>query len=240
MKYLVICLICLFSTVDHAFAESPETQNTYIKAEPVTALLDQLGGQEQWANAKGAYVFEVHVSKWSRLPYTHEVWVDFESPRVLVRVKNQDLRQLRSLNHDDGWWIQEGEIKPYESDFQEDEKKRWISSAYRVLHLLAIEHPEISHLLSDDNILDVSLNGTPILKFELDAEFKPLAYSRFNDDFKSRIVVGEIEGYGDVKLWKQVGAPGADFVSHNLQFKLLRDGPQISFDPPEDLNNLDR
>ena len=35
----------------------------------VDRLLAQLGGAPVWAAAKGAYIYEVHVSQWARLPY---------------------------------------------------------------------------------------------------------------------------------------------------------------------------
>lgn len=206
----------------------------------VERLLGHLGGAPQWAAARGAYIYEVHVSRWARLPYTHQVWVDFERPRVLVRVENQDLRQLRAMNLSDGWWIQEGTIEPYSADFMADELKRWLASAYRLLHLAAKGDSRLTYSMSDPATLEFVLEGTVVLRMTLDEEGRPVSYARFNNDFGSETVLGPLEAYGDAALWKLVRTPDSSLVSHNLQFRLLPDGPQVSFDPPADLNNIER
>lgn len=206
----------------------------------VERLLGHLGGAPQWAEARGAYIYEVHVSRWARLPYTHQVWIDFERPRVLVRVENQDLRQLRAMNLSEGWWIQEGKIEPYSADFMADELKRWLASTYRVLHLAAAGDSRLTYSMRDPAILEFSLEGMVVLRMTLDEDGGPVSYARFNNDFGSETVLGPIEAYGDVALWKLVRTPDSSLVSHNLQFRLLPEGPKISFEPPADLGNIER
>jgi len=238
IRSLYIALACL------AFAPTPSLLADDAQEAAMAAtdkLLAHLGGRDAWAAAHGAYVYEVHVSKWARLPYTHQVWIDFDQPRVMVRVENQDLRQLRGLNGpNDGWWIQEGEIAPYTPEFQADEHKRWIASPYRVLHLAANGDGSVSQTFTDDGELEFSLGGTPVLRFALDDDGKPTAFSRFNNDFASSSALGRLEAYGDVTLWRTAGTPDGNFVSHNLKFQLLPNGPGISFEPPADLNNIER
>ncbi len=234
MKVLVAALFLILAP----FSASAATDDAARQA--VERLLGHLGGAPQWAEARGAYIYEVHVSRWARLPYTHQVWIDFERPRVLVRVENQDLRQLRAMNLSDGWWIQESSIEPYSADFMADELKRWLASAYRVLHLAAKGDSRLAYNLQDDGVLEFSLEGTAVLRMKLDSEGRPVSYARFNNDFGSETMLGSLEAYGGVSLWKLVRTPDSSLVSHNLRFRLLPDGPQISFDPPADLNNIER
>lgn len=223
------------------FASPPAQADDGAARAAVDRLLGHLGGPDVWARARGAYIYEVHVSRWARLPYTHQVWIDFDAPRVLVRVENQDLRQLRSMNGaGDGWWIQEGTIAPYAPDFLADEYQRWQASAYRLFHLAAIGDDRLSYRMTAEDTLEFVYEGTAVLWLSLDDEGRPAAYRRFNNDFQSETVLGPLEPYGDVTLWKLVRTPDSSLVSHNLQFSLLPDGPQISFDPPEDLNNIER
>jgi len=235
MKAMMVALVCF------AFVPTPVAHATDDDAKAAAdRLLDHLGGRGVWAAAHGAYIYEVHVSKWARLPYTHQVWVDFDQPRVMVRVENQDLRQLRGLNGpNDGWWIQEGEIAPYTPEFLADEHKRWVASPYRLLHLAATQDPAVGYALVGSTLI-LSLDGVEVLKFELDEEGRPTAFSRFNNDFASNAALGRLEAYGDVSLWRSAGTPDGNFVSHNLKFQLLPGGPGISFEPPADLNNIER
>lgn len=230
----IAAALLLLITPSTVFAETQEEAKA-----AVDRLLAQLGGAPVWAAAKGAYIYEVHVSQWARLPYTHQVWIDFEIPRVLVRIENHDLRQLRALNMIDGWWVQEGRIEPYSPDFMADEVKRWLASTYRLLHLAAKEDRNLTYNLNGD-VLEFQLEDKPVLRITLDDWGKPVSYSRFNNNFGSETLVGAIEEYGNVGMWKFVQTTDGALVSHNLKFRLLPDGPRISFLPPEDLNDIER
>ena len=233
IKTIAAALLFLFSSS----AVLAQTQADAKAA--VDRLLAQLGGAPVWGAAKGAYIYEVHVSQWARLPYTHQVWIDFEIPRVLVRIENHDLRQLRALNMIDGWWVQEGRIEPYSPDFMADEVRRWLASTYRILHLAAKGDDNLTYSLAGD-VLEFQLEDKPVLRFTLDDWGRPVSYSRFNNEFASETLLGAIEEYGNVGMWKFVQTTDGALVSHNLKFELLPDGPRISFLPPEDLNNIER
>ena len=232
MRLIIFLLssFLLIPTSTTAFAQSKSG------AEVAQAVLDHLGGSAPWAQAQSARIMEVHISQWARLPYTHEVWIDFTAPRVLVRIRNQDMRQLRAMNGDSGWWIRGGNLTDYEPDFLKDEFKRWRASPYRILHLMALQEPTLDYQMLDDRTLQIALKGEPILRFALNENYQPIGFSKYNDNFETLTMLEPLEEFGEVRLWKEAHLPDAtQFRSLNLELELSPVPPAVSFSPPADM-----
>ncbi len=207
-------------------------------SESARRLVEQFGDVSSWANATGYRMQTVHISDYARLPYTHETWGLFDERRNVTRVMNQDLRQLRGLNGGDGWWIQEGVLDPYEPDFLEAEKVRWRSGLFRSVHRLASGDPAVT-IRRDGDELEIQDGGDVILRIRTDEGGAPVSFAR-SDNLESWTDLGSFDDYGPIRVPTEIRTPDGRFRSLILEFQLYMSGPDVSFAPPADPNDMSR
>ena len=201
------------------------------RPEKVNALMSAVGNIDSWKNAKGFYMLEIAHYKSLNLPLVRHFWIDFETPRIKIKSRSAERHEDRALNNKMGWTLEKGELSLWEESTVNGFRSFWPGIPTRIFHLLANNDPSLTYEVDDDRI-NFSVDGQFVVWIATDPEGNPVAYGR-SDNHAETHFLGEMIAYGPTRLWKEAYEPGGQWKVTMVDYKLLDDLSNISFDAPK-------
>jgi len=217
-------------------------QDTREGEAPIAALLEQVGGAEVWASARGFHMVEIMRSSSIEVPTVREYWVDFESPRIIEKATTHRIDQLQALNVNEGWTLRQrvGE-EPILTTWDEDTVAGWNGFwpgiPTRVFHLLASEDPSVEARMNGDHRIDIFVDGQFAVWIGIDADAKPIAYGREESHVETHFL-GAYFDYGPVRLWSTAYEQGDQWSVTMVDYKLIEGDMPVSYQSPEDVTDF--
>ncbi|MEO1250834.1 MAG: hypothetical protein AAFW81_00630 [Pseudomonadota bacterium] len=204
-------------------------------ADPATAaeiqrMLDAVGGRDVWRRAHGFTMTEVLYTDQLETPVVREYWVDFRTPRIMEKAVGNGLRQTRALNREAGWTDRNGALEAWSDEEVAGWRSFWPGIPTRVFHLLASEDDSVEARWRD-GVLDIYIDGEWAVWIANDEDGTPVAYGR-DERHTDTHFLGKALPYGDVTLWSEAIEPGGDWRVVMVDYELLYEPHEVSFDQP--------
>lgn len=223
-------LILLLATAVYWHGNSQETDTQ--RPERIDKLMQMVGDENAWRTAKGFHMLEIaHVSQY-KLPLVREFWIDFEQPRIKMTSKNAELHEVRALNVDHGWTMENEEVTQWEERTVNGFRSFWPGIPTRIFHLIATNDPSLSYEIKEDRIT-FYIDGEFVVWIATDPEGNPVAYGRSNNHVETHFL-GEMMAYGPVRLWKEAFEPGGQWGVLMVDYQLLSTLSNVSYSQPKD------
>jgi len=209
----------------------------------VAALLEQIGGRDVWAEARGFHMVEILHAAHFDLPAIREYWVDFEQPRIMEKTTTNAIHGLQALNLDQGWTLRArdagaGMLTEWDAQAVTGWRSFWPGIPTRVFHLLASNDPSVEARALHDHRLDIFVDGTFAVWIAMDANARPVAYGRSESHTETHFL-GAYETYGPVELWSTAYEPGDEWAVTMVDYTLYTEEMPVSYDPPSNFSNFD-
>ncbi|WP_411029261.1 hypothetical protein [Spongiimicrobium sp. 3-5] len=210
-----------------SYAQEKSSANE--RPKEIEQLLEAVGGQEAWAEAKGFHMLEIAHFGSLKHPLIREYWVDFEKPRIKESTQGILRRQVQALNVDSGWTDREDqELKTWSTSTVGQWNSFWPGIPTRIFHLIAKKDPGLTYNVYEDRI-DFFVEGNFAVWIATDVNGNPLAYGRSKNHLETHFL-GEILPYGPVNLWKDASEPGGQWKVVMVDYELLSDMSEVSYD----------
>lgn len=200
-------------------------------AEEVEKMLTAMGGRDVWRDAQGFIMSEVLHTDQHETPFVRQYWVDFRSPRIMEQTIGNGLRQTRALNVDSGWTVRNGVLETWSDAQVSGWRSFWPGIPTRVFHLLANDDPAVDARWRD-GVLDIFIDRQRAVWIAADEEGTPVAYGR-EERHSDTHFLGKALPYGNVTLWSEAIEPGGDWRVVMVDYQLLDQPHDVSFDPPQ-------
>ncbi len=220
-----------------------------IKGDPalvkrVQAMMDSLGGRENWSKIKSVYVRTLNFTSAGKGNYQLEEWIDLEKPRILNRKQdNSGNDVIQIVDGNDGWMIQnhQMDLLPLQTITN---MLNWYDHYFlRTLKILATggEYCEIKS--NGPNRFNVFLSGKFIGGIELNDKSYPEKY--FIDpsnDIQSGVQIVNWGKYNGYTYPLEIHALGTMAIYKTDYFDPRDMNPEaafsISYNPNQILENL--
>lgn len=227
MNRLILVGFTLFLSVGLCAQKRPEAVNK---------LMDALGGQDAWKDASGFYMLEIAHFDNLELPIVREFWIDFETPRIKIESRSNEVKTDRALNVDHGWTVDQDSIIQWNEQTVNGFRSFWLGIPARIFHLIASDDPSLSYKIHADRI-EFHVDGSFAVWVACDPEGNPVAYGR-SDNHAETHFLGRILDYGSVRLWSEAFEPGGLWRVEMVDFKLLssEDLLQVSYSTPRNVD----
>ncbi|MEX0312663.1 MAG: hypothetical protein AB3N18_00685 [Allomuricauda sp.] len=223
LQIILAFVLCSFS------AKGQEITNADVRKQKIDSLLKFLGGEDIWAKAKGFRMLEIATYSGLEHPMVREFWVDFEQPRIKMITKSIERRETVALNNKNGWTKdQEGKVTPWNQNRVNGWQSFWPGIPTRIFSRLAKKDASVSFKVYEDRI-DFYVNDKFAVWIATSQNGSPVAYGRSKEHTETHFL-GEIVPYGQVNLWKDAYEPGGHWRFTMVDYELLSDMDQISFE----------
>jgi hypothetical protein len=202
-------------------------------------MLEAAGGRAAWRDLRSIHVQSVAWSDNVARPYLFEFWIDFEQPRILVRVRNQDMNRLRGLMAERGWLVKEGDppsLTAFTPERLAAERAFWNGAFARNFQRLARGDPTLEVALGRNGRLEMRDQRAGVVAWmQLDAQGQVTRFGLGPDDDGTDF--GPMTDFGPRRFPGSGRSTGIRFET--LLVEASSAPPAVSFEPPADLTQLD-
>lgn len=228
MKFFKLPLILAFVLCSCSL-KGQEITNSDVRKQKIDSLLRFLGGKDIWAKAKGFRMLEIATYSGLEHPMVREFWVDFEQPRIKMQTKSIERRETVALNIKTGWTkTEKSQITLWSHNRVNGWRSFWPGIPTRIFAMLARKDPSVSYKVYEDRI-DFYIDEKFAVWIATSQNGSPVAYGR-NKEHTETHFLGEIVPYGPVNLWKDAYEPGGHWRFTMIDYELLTDLSQVSFE----------
>jgi len=197
-------------------------------------MVERVGGKELWARLASLHLIQrYHVLEW-RDSVVHEEWIDFETPRLYVSIRNELGVRLRAYDARGGWSLRDGVFSRFTEEHLALERGFWERDMFRMFHRIASEDPTIELGMEGNDRLRVSTRGgEPICWFRLSQRDEPVLWGAAVGDYAIEFIFGPLERYGNILVPSWGGYTDGSWRFDMLDAIASDEPPRVSYDPPE-------
>ena len=219
--YRAVALVCLTAA---SFSVAPSPATAQLSGDPeaialVRRMLDMLGGQETWAQARSIYVELLGHYAPESDPWMESYWIDLEVPRGRYEIRAGESERVIAWTLDGGWESRDGVVEPQSEERHDLEHAYWVRELTVIFRRLAAGSPA-SRLALDAapdgtrtiTIIDAG-TGEAIADLTLNAAAQPIRWSATILDESHERVLGPLEEYDGLRLPEWGATPSCTLVS---------------------------
>jgi hypothetical protein len=201
-------------------------------------MIERIGGKELWSQLRSLSLKQrFYVIEW-RNSIIHQEWIDFETPRLWVSMKNEQLNHLRVYDASGGWWLREGEFSRFSEEHLAMERGFWKRDMFRCFHLIASEDPGIELRMNGDDRLEVyESSGDPLCWFRLSPSSEPVLWGAAVEDYEIEFIFGPMKQFGNIRVPSWGGDTDGSWRFNMLEARGSVDPPPVSYDPPPEFDS---
>lgn len=167
----------------------------------VEAMLNKLGGQPVWANARSLYTMERarHPAYGGGIVATF--WRDLENPGEYARVKHHKLDVRYAWNEEGGWIERNGEIHDFSEKEHSSRRNDWYREIYTLYHQLAVGERELNVKKLEPGGFEVlDETGKTLGRFKLTPQGDLYAWEQVGSDEPVAYIYGPHKDFGEVEF----------------------------------------
>ncbi len=237
--YQGVALVC-FAAVSLSFAPSPATAQLSGDPEAIALvhrMLDTLGGQDTWANARTIHVELLGYYAPESDPWMESYWIDLEVPRGRYEIQSGESERVIAWTMAGGWESRDGVVEPQSEERHDLEHDYWVRELTVIFRRLAAGAPA-SRLALDSadgprtiTVIDAR-TGEALADLTLNAAAQPIRWSATILDELHERVLGPLQEYDGLRIPEWGATPSGIWRYRHLAVSLSPEPPPVSFDPP--------